>query len=126
MVRRKVGVVVSSLLIGVSSAHAFKDIECKAKTDIMITKPGSYDRVVDLVDRGKVKAAQDLVLCTPKKGRGVFIVGAASKKRALFVPVSTGDCIGETYRPHLMCPGDKPDKKPAAKPVKKPVAKSKK
>ena len=106
---------VSLLSIGGSSAYAFRDIECKAKTDIMITKPGSYDRVVDLVDRGKVKAAQDLVYCTPKKGRGVFIVGEASRKRKQFVPVSTGDCIGETYRPHLMCPGDKPDKPAAAK-----------
>ena len=108
--RTALSLTISLLSIGVSSAYAFKDIECKAKTDIMITKPGSYERVVDLVDKGKVKTAQDLVYCTPKKGRGVFIVGAPSRKRKPFVPVSTGDCIGETYRPHLMCPGDKPDK----------------
>src|SRR5258705_37127 len=90
------------------TAEAFKDLECKAKNDMMITKPGSYERVVTLVDQGKVAAAQKSVVCMIKKGRGVFIVGKPARGKELFVPVSTGDCIGETYRPHLMCPGDKP------------------
>ena len=93
--------------MSVTSAEAFKDIECKAKVDMMITEPGAYERVVTLANQGKRNAAQHLVHCMIKKGRGVFIVGKSARGRALFVPVSTGDCMGETYRPHLACPDDK-------------------
>ena len=102
---------ISILAIGVASAHAFQDIECKAKTDLMITNPGSYERVVALVDQRKVKAAKQMVHCLIPKGRGVFIVGKPKRGKELFVPVSTGDCVGETYRPHLTCPGDAKSKK---------------
>jgi hypothetical protein len=103
---RNVALAIAFLAIGVARAEAFKDIECKAKTEMMITKPGAYDRVVALVHAGKAKAAKSLVLCMIGKGRGVFIVGKPAHGRPLFVPVSTGDCVGETYRPHLVCPGD--------------------
>jgi hypothetical protein len=105
---RTISLAISLLAIGVTAADAFKDVECKAKTDMMITQPGSYERVVTLVDQRKVDAAQKMVVCMIKKGRGVFIVGKPKRGKELFVPVSTGDCIGETYRPHLACPGDKP------------------
>ena len=98
---------ISLLAISVTSAEAFKDIECKAKVDMMITEPGTYERVVTLAGQGKRNAAQHLVHCMIKKGRGDFIVGKYARGRALFVPVSTGDCIGETYRPHLACPDDR-------------------
>jgi len=107
---------ISLLAIGVTTAEAFKDIECKAKTDMMITKPGSYERVVTLVDQRKVNAAKQMVVCMIPKGRGVFIVGKPARGKESFVPVSTGDCIGETYRPHLMCPGDKPVAKKPKRP----------
>ena len=54
------------------------------------------------------RCARSYIVCMIKKGRGVFIVGKPARGKELFVPVSTGDCIGETYRPHLACPGDKP------------------
>jgi hypothetical protein len=97
---------------------AFKDIECKAKNEIMITQPGSYERVVSLVSSGKTSTAKPLVHCMIPKGRGVFIVGKPVRGKDLYVPVSTGDCVGETYRPHLQCPGD-PQPKTAAKATKK-------
>ena len=112
--------VVASALVALAVrtpvAHAFKDIECKAKNEIMITKPGSYEKVVALVDHGKASSAKPLVHCMIPKGRGVFIVGKAARGKDLFVPVSTGDCVGETYRPHLLCPGD--PAKPATPPKK--------
>jgi hypothetical protein len=97
---------VAAILGSAVAAQAFKDIECKAKVDMMISEPGAYDRVVRLVGQGKSAAARRLVKCMIPKGRGVFIVGKAKRGRESFVPVSTGDCIGETYRPHLVCPGD--------------------
>jgi hypothetical protein len=101
-----------------ATAEAFQDIECKAKNEIMITQPGSYERVVSLVSKGKTSTAKPLVHCMISKGRGVFIVGKPARGKELYVPVSTGDCLGETYRPHLQCPGDPPPK-PLAKAKKK-------
>ena len=77
---------ISLLAIGVTTAEAFKDIECKAKTDMMITKPGTYERVVTLVDQRKVAAAQKSVVCMIKKGRGVFIVGKPKPGRLVSKP----------------------------------------
>ena len=94
------------------AAHAFQDIECKAKNEIMITQPGSYERVVSLVTKGNTSTAKPLVHCMIPKGRGVFIVGKPARGKELYIPVSTGDCVGETYRPHLQCPGDPPPKPP--------------
>ena len=102
--------VTAAVALQVTVAEAFKDIECKANSEMMITKPGSYERVVSLVEHGKANAAKLLVHCIVHKGRGVFIVGKPPRGKELFVPVSTGDCVGETYRPHLLCPGDKSDK----------------
>src|SRR5207249_4076075 len=69
------------------TAHAFKDVECKAKTTVMITEPGSFERVLALVHQGKTVQARKLVRCYRDKGRGIFIVGAAARKRDMFVPV---------------------------------------
>jgi hypothetical protein len=100
-------IVVAVILASVPlTAGAFKDVECKAKTNIMITEPGSFERVLALVHQKKLVQARKLVRCYRDKGRGIFIVGAAARNRNLYVPVSTGDCIGETFRAHLMCPGD--------------------
>ena len=99
--------VVVLVALSAASAHAFKDIECKANREIMITQPGAYERVVALVNQKKIAAAKKLLVCMIDKGRGVFIVGKPKRGKESFVPVSTGDCIGETYRPHLTCPGDK-------------------
>ena len=92
---------------GVGTAHAFKDVECKAKTTVMITDPGSFEQVLALVQQGKTAQARRHVRCYRDKGRGIFIVGKAGRNRNMFVPVSTGDCIGETFRSHLMCPDDR-------------------
>ena len=108
-----------ALVLEATAAHAFKDIECKARNDIMITKPGSYEKVVSLVDSGKASSAKPLVHCMIPKGRGVFIVGKPARGKELFVPVSTGDCVGETYRPHLQCPGDPAKAAPPKKTSKK-------
>jgi len=107
MILRTLALLVVLLALAVPSADAFKDIECKANTEMMITKPGSYERVVKLVAQAKVNAAKTMVVCTIHPGRGVFIVGKPARGKESFVPVSTGDCIGETYRAHLTCPGDK-------------------
>jgi hypothetical protein len=104
---KKIPLAICLVAIGSTAASGFKDIECKAKADMMITKPGTYERVVTLADQGKMNAAKQMVVCMTKKGRGVFIVGKPARGKESFVPVSTGDCIGETYRPHLLCPGDK-------------------
>jgi hypothetical protein len=92
---------------GVGTAHAFKDVECKAKTTVMITDPGSFEQVLALVHQRKTGQARRHVRCYRDKGRGIFIVGKAGRNRNMFVPVSTGDCIGETFRSHLMCPDDR-------------------
>jgi len=115
---KALGLAAALIVVCAGSAHAFKDIECKANREIMITQPGSYERVVTLVNQKKVAAAQKLLVCMIDKGRGVFIVGKPKHGKESFVPVSTGDCIGETYRPHLTCPGDKPPRKAKA-PAKK-------
>ena len=119
MILRRLVLLIVLLAVVVPSADAFKDIECKAKSEMMITKPGSYERVVKLVAQGKVNAARKMVVCTIHPGRGVFIVGKPARGKESFVPVSTGDCIGETYRPHLTCPGDKPAAKKHPPPARR-------
>jgi hypothetical protein len=108
---KKLSAALTVLAIHATAATAFQDVECKAKQEIMITQPGSYERVVTLVGHGKASSAKPLVRCMIPKGRGVFIVGKPARGKEQFVPVSTGDCVGETYRPHLLCPSDA--KKPA-------------
>lgn len=116
--RKRLSLALAAVAFHATAAVAFKDIECKAKNEIMITQAGSYERVVSLVSKGNTSTAKPLVHCMIPKGRGVFIVGKPTRGKELYVPVSTGDCVGETYRPHLQCPGD-PQPKPIVKTKKK-------
>jgi len=83
------------------------DIECKVKRDTMITEPGHFQRAVALVNQGKAKEARRWVHCLRSQGTRMFITGKPKRGQDMFVPVTTGDCSGETYRPYLLCPGDK-------------------
>jgi hypothetical protein len=83
------------------------DIECKVKTNTMITEPGHFHRAVVLVNQGKANEARRLVRCLRSQGTRMFITGKPTRGHEMFVPVTTGDCSGETYRPYLLCPGDK-------------------
>jgi hypothetical protein len=104
---RLVGWVVGMLLaISSSSVHAFADIECKVTANTMITQPGTFDRAVALVNKGKMDRARRYVRCLRDKGTRMFITGKPARGREMFVPVTTGSCFGETFRRHLSCPGD--------------------
>jgi hypothetical protein len=83
------------------------DVECKVKTNTMITEPGHFQRAVELVKKGKPNEARRFVRCLRSKGTRMFVTGKPTRGREMFVPVTTGDCSGETYRPYLLCPGDK-------------------
>ena len=101
------GLVVMMLLwVPLTSAYAFKDIECKVTANTMITEPGSFDRAVSLVKQGKTDQARRYVRCLRDKGTRMFITGKPARGREMFVPVTTGSCFGETFRRHLSCPGD--------------------
>src|SRR5262245_38361056 len=91
------------LLLRASSG--FADIECKVKTNTMITEPGSFHRAVTLVNQGKANEARRFVRCLRNQGTRMFITGKPSRRHDTFVSVTTGDCEGETYRPYLLCPG---------------------
>ena len=93
------------LVLRASSASA--DIECKVKTNTMITEPGHFHRAVVLVNQGKTDEARRFVRCLRSKGTRMFITGKPTHAHDAFVSVTTGDCTGETYRPYLLCPGDK-------------------
>jgi hypothetical protein len=73
----------------------------------MITEPGHFHRAVALVNQGKANEARRLVRCLRSRGTRMFIIGKTTRGNDMFVPVTTGDCSGETYRPYLLCPGDK-------------------
>jgi len=90
-----------------SPPYAYSDIECKVKADTMITQPGSFERAVTLVNHGKSNQARRYVHCLRDKGTRMFVTGKPKRGHEMFVPVTTGDCTGETYRPYLECPGDK-------------------
>ena len=93
------------LVLRASSGSA--DVECKVKTNTMITEPGHFQRAVVLVNQGKANEARRLVRCLRGQGTPMFITGKPTRAHDMFVPVTIGDCSGETYRPYLLCPGDK-------------------
>jgi hypothetical protein len=72
----------------------------------MITEPGHFQRAVVLVNQGKANEARRLVRCLRGQGTRMFITGKPTRAHDMFVPVTIGDCSGETYRPYLLCPGD--------------------
>ncbi len=91
----------------VPASYGFADIECKVKTNTMITEPGYFDRAVMLVHQGKLNQARRFVHCLRNQGTRMFITGKPKRGHEMYVPVTTGDCSGETYRPYLLCPGDR-------------------
>jgi hypothetical protein len=93
------------LFLRASSGSA--DIECKVTRDTMITEPGHFHRAVVLVNQGKANEARRWVRCLRSHGTRMFITGKSKREDETFVSVTTGDCSGETYRPYLLCPGDK-------------------
>jgi hypothetical protein len=95
------------IVLRVCASSASADIECKVKTNTMITEPGHFQRAVELVHQGKANEARRFVRCLRSRGTRMFITGKAKRGREMFVPVTTGDCSGETYRPYLVCPGDR-------------------
>ena len=106
MNRARVRLLVAVAVV-LSPPYAFADIECKVKADTMITQPASFERAVTLANRGKSNQARHYVHCLRGKGTRMFITGKPKRGHEMFVPVTTGDCSGETYRPYLECPGDK-------------------
>lgn len=90
-----------------SPLYAYSDIECKVKADTLIAQPGMFERAVTLVNHGKSNQARRYVHCLRGKGTRMFVTGKPKRGHEMFVPVTTGDCSGETYRPYLECPGDK-------------------
>jgi hypothetical protein len=96
-----------AVAVMLSPPYAFSDIECKVKADTMIAEPGSFERAVTLVNHGKSNEARRYVHCLRGKGTRMFVTGKPKRGHEMFVPVTTGDCSGETYRPYLECPGDK-------------------